>query len=161
MAIPVIQPKTKAQPADETMVRLESAAYAKDETAFILARQAIDWSQRPAEDFVHAVDLAFLAGAFVAARNLSAEGAKRFPDNTRLKNLAYILAPPVVRSVPGDGNPTWKANRAWLKAHWNEYKGKWVALYNGQLLAVGNSPAELIQQVGEVKDTDILLTPIW
>lgn len=161
MAIPAVQPKAKTQTADEAMARLESAAYAKDETAFVVARQAIDWSQRPVEDFVHAVDLAFLAGAFLAARNLSAEGAKRFPDNTRLTNLAYILAPPVARSVPGDGNPTWKANRAWLKAHWNEYKGKWVALHNGELLAVGASPAELEQQLGDLRNRDILITSLW
>jgi hypothetical protein len=161
MVTPLIQPKTKAKAGDEAMVRLEKAAFAKDEMAFLAARQAIDWSERPAEDFVRAIDLALLAGAFLAARNLSAEGANRFPDHTRLKNMAYILAPPVVRSVPGDGNPTWKANRAWLKTHWNEYKGQWVALHNGQLLAVGPSPAELEQQLGDLRNRDILITSIW
>lgn len=149
MATPVIQPKARARASDEGMGRLEKAAFAKDEMAFLAARQAIDWRERPAEDFVRAVDLALMAGAFVAARNLSAEGAKRFPDYAELKNMARILAPPTVRSSPSDGNRTWKANKLWLKRHWNGYKGKWVALRDGALLAVGDSLAEVIEQVGD------------
>src|SRR6478672_1401696 len=81
---------------DEKMAALQAAAEAKDEFGFVAARKAIDWAARPAEDFVRAVQWALLAGAFVAARNLAAEGATHYPDHAELQKMAYILAPPTV-----------------------------------------------------------------
>jgi len=156
---PVESPQEKV--TDDGMAALQAAAEAKDELAFLTARKAIDWAARPAEDFVHAVQLALMAGAFVAARNLAAEGAERYSDHAELQKMAYILAPPKVTVVKGKTNTTWKADRAWLKTHWDAYRGHWVALRNGELLGAADSLDGLVDQVGEIRGKGILVTPIW
>ena len=132
-----------------------------DELAFLAARRAIAWEQRPAKDFVRAVNLALMAGAFVAARNLAQEGTDHYPHHAELRKMAYVLAPPTVRVGEGPRTTTWKADREWLKTHWDVYRGQWVALLNGQLLGVADSFDALIAQVGDTRNTDILVTPIW
>lgn len=50
-------------------------------------------------------------------------------------------------------------NQQWIKTHRQEYKGRWVALRDGELLADSNSVDELIKQVNSSKNT--LLTVIF
>lgn len=150
----------RAKVSDQAMEALEAAALAKNELAFLAARRAIAWEQRPPEDFMRAVNLALMAGAFVAARNLAQEGTDHYPHHAELRKMAYVLAPPTVRVGEGPRTTTWKADREWLKTHWDAYRGQWVALLNGQLLGVADSFDALIAQVGDTSDTDILVTPI-
>lgn len=143
---------------DKGMAALKAAAEAKDESAFWLAFNEINWEKRPAEEFVQAVELALMAGAYQTARRLAEKGHQRFPDNARLQKMDYVLAPPQARSVASQNRNAWQANRQWLHAHRQEYKGKWIALRDGKLLAIGDSPAELTAQIGEIKGKGILLT---
>jgi len=133
---------------NDAMARMESAAATGDERAFLAAKDALDWETRPAEDFLRAVQLALSAGAHMAARNLAAQGAARFPDHPRLAKFAYILAPPRVFRAPAQPNAGIRANRDWMMAHGAQYHGRWVALREGQLLAVGDSLDSIIAQVG-------------
>jgi hypothetical protein len=101
-----------------------------------------------------------MAGAYVAARNLAVEGADRHPKHAELKKMAYILAPPkVVRSGPAD--PGVKANWEWFKAHGGQYRGRWVALHNGDLITVADSFDELVEQVNDSKEARILITKVY
>jgi hypothetical protein len=50
-------------------------------------------------------------------------------------------------------------NQQWIKTHRQEYKGRWVALRDGELLADTNSVDELLQQVSSPENT--LLTVIF
>jgi hypothetical protein len=50
-------------------------------------------------------------------------------------------------------------NQQWIKTHRQEYKGRWVALQDGELLADTNSVDELLQQVSSPENT--LLTVIF
>ncbi len=143
---------------DKEMVALEAAAEAKDERAFWLAFNQINWEKRAPEAFVQAVELALMAGAYQTARWLAEKGNRRFPGNPRLEKLDYVLAPPHARSVSSQNRDAWQANRQGLRANRQDYKGKWVAIHNGKLLAVGDSPAEITAQIGEIKGRDILLT---
>ncbi len=140
------------------MTRLEEAAKAGNETAFVDTLKKADWQDRQAGDFVRAVQLALEAGAHLAARQLSAEGARRHPANEELQKQAYILSPPkVVRSSTTNGS-THRLNRDWLKAHANEYQGRWVAVRNGELLGEAGSMEELIERIGDTKG--VLLTVV-
>jgi hypothetical protein len=60
MAFPIQHKEniTLEESPDLAMMALETAAEAKDEMAFLQAKRAIDWEERPAEDFVRAVDFA-------------------------------------------------------------------------------------------------------
>ena len=155
---PVSKKTSRARPKDG-MVRLEAAAHAGDEMAFLDARRAIDWTKRSARDFTQAVRWALEAGAYRAATLLATEGAERFPRHAELAKMARILASPkVIRSdLPPD--PSAAADMDWLRAHYDEYRGQWVALRAGALLGTGNSFGELADKIGDIKG--ILLAPVY
>lgn len=114
------------------------------------------WRNRPPADFVRAVHLALKAGAYLAACRISAEGAKHHPEDSEVQKQARVLAPPTVISGRIPPDPARKANRRWLEAHGNEYRGQWVAVRDGELLGAAKSPEELVEQVGDTKD--VMLT---
>ncbi|MCI0394981.1 MAG: hypothetical protein L0322_08570, partial [Chloroflexi bacterium] len=97
----------------------------------------------------------------LVARNLALEGAERYPDHVELQKMARILAPPKVTVSKRPPDPGIKGNMAWLNTHWDEYKGQWVALRGGQLLAMADSFEGIIDQVGPIKNTGILVTKLW
>lgn len=144
---------------DDAMARLEAAAAAGDERAFLAAKDAVDWGARSAADFLRAVHLALSAGAHMAARNLAAQGAQRFPAYAKLAKFARILAPPQVIHAPAQPNAGVRANRDWLMAYGEDYRGQWVALREGYLLAAGDSLDSVIAQVGGTDS--ILFTKVF
>lgn len=113
------------------------AAEMGDETAFVEVAERIDWSQRPPIDFVRGVRLALSAGAHLLARNLAIEGARLYPGHVELRKMTRILAPARVVNADVLPTPSVGANQAWLRDHADEYKGQWVALREGTLLAAG------------------------
>lgn len=145
---------------DKGMAALEAAAAAKDEQAFGTAFKTVQWEDRQPEEFMHTVDLALMAGAYLVARKVAAMGAQRYPKHAELQKMAHVLAPPTVTVTQSNSQPTWYADRQWLKSHWQEYRGQWVALRQGQLLGAATSLDALVEQVGNIKGTDILVTPI-
>ncbi|MCB9010127.1 MAG: hypothetical protein H6656_22605 [Ardenticatenaceae bacterium] len=151
-------------PYQDDMLQLEVAAElssANDLKPFLSVYRQIDWETHPAADFAQAVRLALRVGAHQTARECALAGSRRFPHHAELQKLARLLAPPGAKSVPGQGNPSWQANRNWLHQHWGDYRGYWVALRDGQLLAVADDVNGLVAQVGPLKDRNILITPIW
>ncbi|HIK10943.1 MAG TPA: hypothetical protein IGS52_11850 [Oscillatoriaceae cyanobacterium M33_DOE_052] len=113
------------------------------------------------EDFINAADQELMRQDWKAAWKVATEGLQHFPDHAELQKYAYILAPPKVTSVNRGGHPEIRANREWLQKHRAEYRGRWVGIKNGDLLAVGNSHDEIIAQVGSVKNTGILVTKVY
>ncbi len=142
--------------------RMEEAAEAQDELAFVAAFRQVNWDGRPVEDFIKAIQIAFRAGAYMAARRISEEGAKRHPDDAVMQEYARVLAPPkvIANNVPADPVRTANilANHKWLLAHRAEYPGKWLALRNGELLGAEDRLDELVKKIGDTKD--VLLTNI-
>jgi hypothetical protein len=137
---------------------LEGTAESEEESAFLSIAKAIDWTARPPEDLLRGLRLALRVGAFSLARELSTEGARRYPRNPELQKYACVLAPPKVVRSDLPPTPSVKANRNWLKEHVQRYKGRWVALQNGELKGVANSLEELVTQLGDTKG--ILLTRV-
>jgi hypothetical protein len=121
----------------------ETALEMDNETAFVQAAGEINWLQRPAADFARAVRLALATGAHLLARNLAAQGAKLYPDHLELRKMANVLAPPRVVDDDISPTPSVRANQAWLRDHGHEYKGQWVALREGTLLAAGSTAREV------------------
>jgi len=151
-------PSRPAMPAYE-MAALRAAAETGDGRAFTFAMNAIDWRAQSAEDFLKATQLALEAGAFGAARELSALGAELYPDDPVIERYCHILAPPrVVGRRPAAGNGV-LANRDWLKAHSNEYRGQWIGLRDGVLLGAAHSFEDLISRIGKPKD--VLITKVY
>jgi len=143
-------------PADWSQ-NLVATADAGDETAFAQAADGVDWSERTEGDFETAVRLALAAGAHGSARVLSAQGFAAFPESAILKKMATLLGPPRV-GLPAE--PSVAANQQWMRAHWEEYRGCWVALRDGNLLAVAPTLREIEQQVGPIRNSGIFVTRI-
>ena len=127
----------------DNMAALEMAAIMGNEAAFVQAAGQIDWLACPATDLARAVRLALAAGAHLLARNLATQGAGLYPDHLELQNMAHVLAPPRVVRDDLPPVPSLQADHAWLRTHADEYRGQWVALREGVLLAAAATVREL------------------
>jgi hypothetical protein len=145
--------------ASEVLWRqLADATAAGDAQAFVTAYHLIDWSTRTPDEFERAIHWALAAGAHLTARSLATAGAAQYPDDAELQKAARILAPPkLLRRLPAE--PEKRANHAWLRVNRAAYRGKWVALRNGDLLATANAFHELTEQIPIAPD--ILFTKVF
>jgi hypothetical protein len=73
------------------------------------------------------------------ARELAEAAVGRYPRDAKLKHWAKVLAPPVVREYTGPRISSIERDKdiAWLREHADEYRGMWVVLSGGELLAAG------------------------
>ncbi len=142
---------------NDLFARMKRAADENNEDTFLRAYREIDWDIEPAERHIRAVRLALASGAYRAAQKLASVGAERFPDSVPLRRMAKILAPPIVHSVERPADSGLSANRDWLRSHRSEYKGRWIALRDGQMLASAESAEQLAEQVGVIKNQRILI----
>lgn len=107
------------------------------------------------ENFIAAIHSALKSGMYSEATRISQEALKCFPEDEEIQKYALVLAPPKVISYKSSAISTGK-NQSWIKEHWREYKGQWVALKNGELLGTAQTMKDLINKVGKSKD--ILMT---
>lgn len=149
---------TAHQDTKALLAQLAVAAENGNAQAFVTAYSLVDWHKRTANEFKYAIQWALSAGAHLAARSLAATGAAQYPDHDELQKAARILAPPKVlrRALPAE--PAKRANHQWLQSNHSQYRGQWVALRNGQLLAAADSFQALTNQQAIVPD--ILFTKV-
>jgi hypothetical protein len=143
----------------DLIARLEEAANKGDERAFISNLRIVRWEGRPPSDFVRGISSAIKIGLPLAARHISTEGVKFYPNESEIQEYARLFAPARVLPTQEHSNSNQNANIAWLKAHGSEYRGKWVALKDGHLLGAEITLKELVQRIGDV--TDVMLTPSY
>jgi hypothetical protein len=148
-----------AHQADQAMAHLADLSNRHDEAGFASALDAMDWSSRPADEVLRAVQLALMTGAFMAARRLSQAGADRYPAHAELQKYARVLAPPKVTRSPGPPDLTLVANHDCMKREADAYRGQWIALRNGELLATAGSFDALADQFPDPHG--ILMTKIF
>ncbi len=154
--------RRRTQPIiDYEMQRLETVAQVSDEIAFSLAVDAMNWETRPAEDYERAIRLALLVGAHLKARKLTNQGVEKYPDHLELQKFSRVLASPKVIDTHLPPDPNAQADIEWIKAHREKYRGQWVALHGGQLLAVAPTISELVKVIGNPKGTGILVTRVY
>ena len=145
----------------DVTIRLEKAVKARNEAAFSDILKEVDWREIEAVEFIRIIDLALEIGTHLAARQIATKGAEAYPDNAELQKYARVLAPPKVVANRVSRNINQKANVEWLKANKNDYKGQWVAIKDGILLAAANSYKDLRDQIGETKGKGILVTTVY
>jgi len=131
----------KSQDVTDVLDSLVTAG--DDSTAFADAAKRIDWAAAGPGDCLRAVHLALSAGAHLTARELAMRGAERFSGDPELAKAARVLAPPMVRPASPTGRTSFAADRQWLLDHRQEYRGQWVALRAGRLLACALTAREL------------------
>lgn len=140
---------------------LEAVARTENSQVFITLLNSLTWANRPADDYVRAVRLCLAIGLHPKARELAMEGASQFPEHADLQRLARLVGPArVIRTdLPPDVNAA--ANMEWLRKHSDEYRGQYVAVKGGELLATASSYQDLFKKVGPVKGKGILITQVF
>lgn len=81
-----------------------------------------------------------------AARTMLNALPLRFLDDPQINRLRKILAPPTVRTTPRRDSDR-KSDYEWIRANQQAYRGQWVALAEGRLLAAATSLRELREQL--------------
>lgn len=113
------------------------------------------------EEFIEATRTIINTGDFYGAQKLSFEAAQKYPDHREVQKIARILAPPKITvSKRPPNRDTW-INQDWIKQNRMQYRGRWVALKDGQFLADGKNVDELVEQVGDIKGKGIFITAIY
>lgn len=142
------------------MALLETAVLTQNVVEFQFLVDTISWSKQPQTDLITAIRMALTLEAPLIARKLAVKGVKLYPVHLEMKKIASILAEPTVTTVATPSKLDPKANKMWIQANRKEYRGKWVALYNGELIDSSQNISELITQVGDIKGKGILVTQV-
>ena len=132
------------EPPVSGMSALEQAAVIGDRDTFVGLVQEYEWTS--VREFDRAIQLALEVGAPAAAKYLFREETRRHPSSPAIARYAPLFDPK--RAVRLPSNPTLRANRQWLNAHRQEYRGQWIALRNGKLLANAPTLTDLEQKIG-------------
>jgi len=119
---------------------------------FPVARPRAEAALTDAAAYVAAIRAAFLEEAHLRARELAAEGHQCFPDDPELARYACVLAPPKVLRADLPPDPSGTLDILWLREHVDEYRGQWIALKDGQLVAHAPSVRELKEKLPSLKD---------
>jgi len=126
----------------------------QEQDPLVSARQALEDGRGPdgadairhavarsgsAPTYDHALRLAIEFNLVSLARGLAEAAVNRYPRDAKLKRWAKVLAPPVVRQCTGPTISPIERDKdiAWLREHADEYRGMWVVLSAGELLAAG------------------------
>jgi hypothetical protein len=82
-----------------------------------------------------------------AARKLLAEALERGDHGEDLSGWQRVLAPAKTIRVGGERDIDRTPDFQWLKDHGDMYRGQWVALFGGELLASGEDLENLLAQL--------------
>jgi len=109
------------------------------------AARKLDEQNPTPETFLDEIGRIIDSGTLRGAREVAEQGLALFPDHPELQRLHYALRPFEVRSVPGPNyfDPT--PNYEWLKKNAHAYRGKWVGLDLGELVAAADTFEEVLQ----------------
>ena len=82
-----------------------------------------------------------------AARKLLAEALEKEDHEEDLSGWQQVLAPAKILRVGGERDIDRTPDFQWLKDHGDEYRGQWVALFGGELLAHGEDLEKVLSQL--------------
>ncbi len=110
---------------------------------FAVSAKRLDWSARPVGELREAIDKALDWQLVDLAMYLAQLGGRLFPGDEDLQRTARVLAPASVRRARAPEVRGLEASRAWLREHASEYRSKWLAVREGELLGAADSVEEL------------------
>jgi hypothetical protein len=119
---------------------------------------APDPEVRTPESFIEEIVAALGFGAEKRAREITEQGLALYPDHEKLQKYRHFLRPARSRVVSGGrnaGDP--RPSYEWIKRHSSEYRGQWVALYKGELMAASPSFEEARRALRDKDPMDSLL----
>ncbi len=136
---------------ERLFAHLEAYARASDYRAFRAEVAKVHWTHHASATLVRTIKLALSHEWLTLAETLIAQGREFFPHDPTIGRIARTLAPPSITVVPGAAPQGLAASRMWLRTHATDYRGQWVAVYNGQLLGVAPSLDTLRATIGPLE----------
>ncbi len=97
------------------------------------------------ESFLEEIQRIIEAGTLKGAREVAARGLELYPDHSELRQLHHVLRPFEVRVNPYWKTPDPRPTYEWLKKNSKAYRGKWVGLDRGELVAAADNLDEVLQ----------------
>ncbi len=134
---------------EEVQTLLEEYAQAGERQQFVALAKTVDWSVCKPEELLRTIDLALSLELSTLAIKLAQQGKRLFPKHERIQQAAQVLTPPVGREGTTSYVQNLSTSQLWLREHAPEYRGRWVAVREGELVATGESLQELTTVIGE------------
>lgn len=145
----------------EALTLLEEYAQAGKRQQFVALAEMADWSVCKPEELLRTIDLALSLELSNLAIKLAQQGKRLFPKHKRIQQAAQVLTPPIGREISTSYTQNLNASQLWLREHAPEYRGRWVAVREGELVATGESLQELTTVIGEAEDlTNTLISKV-
>ncbi len=142
--------RTGAWASDDLIPLLEQLASEVSARTFVNLVERVDWSVRRPDELTAAIDLALREERPTLATRLAQLGRQLFPHHERIERAACVLAPGSARSTSLPLVEGLSTSRRWLREHADEYRGQWVAVREGELVAVAAS----LEQLGNTVDLE-------
>jgi hypothetical protein len=130
------------------LTELERAAESRDPQRFVQLVRAMKWGRRPAGELIRAIDLALAMDLVPLARHLIERGKRLFPNEQRFRQIAAVLAPPVILGARQSRLTGLKESQQWLREHASEYRNQWVAVKAGKFLGAAPTLKNLHERIG-------------
>jgi hypothetical protein len=149
-----VESRTVDQVEEAVMTALADAVAHDDRPQFlrmIRELQEEEWADLTQGDFVQSVRWALQIGAHQTARELAQQGHARYPANATLAKLERLTAPPRVLPARVEADPSLQKDQTWLAEASAPYRGQWVALKEGALVAAAPSAQALKAKLGALK----------
>jgi len=141
------------------LMEVIAAAQAEDVECFVALCERLNWRYYPAGDFVAIIRLALAVGAHLTARELATLGRTLYPTHAELAQIAHVLAPPRAKRGAPASAATRRKDFDWLRNHAAPYRGQWVALKDGELVAAAATVAELRTHIARPEDVFLARVP--
>lgn len=97
------------------------------------------------ESFIEEIRRIIESGTLQGTREVAERGLELYPDHPELQRLHHALRPFEVRVVPGYNSFDPRPNYEWFRKNAKGYRGKWVGLDRGELVAACDSFEEVRQ----------------
>lgn len=132
---------------------LEHAASLDDTQTFVGLVKEIKWELKTLDEFQRVIQLALNLSAPTAAEFVYDIAMRSHPESEGLEVFARLFTPQKRATKTSEANPTLQANRHWLKANREKYRGQWVALRDGHLLGIASSLEDLTRTLSDTSNT--------
>lgn len=128
----------------------EAAAKADRETFAVIVRQ-VPWPEYQPYELTRAIDLCLSLDLLPLALDLITSGRRIFPSDKKIETAARILSPPNIVTARPSRATGIEESKLWITSNSINYKGKWIAVHNGALLAEARTAEALYCKIGKSK----------
>lgn len=138
----------------EVLSALNETGRQKKRREFFSFVENIDWSVHGPTELRHALDVALFLDMVPLSRELAQKGVDLFPGNSDFQYFVKVLAPPKVIGTSPAKKRHFAPSYEWLNNNADKYRGHWLAVCRGKLVATSLTYKDLKKKIANSKTTD-------